>query len=101
MSAMGTGLWLIGLGSVVFIGAAVWASPTSVTGRTYLGELTDRRARLGFAGQVAGGAAVAVGSALVAVDEFPSWWVVAASAAAVLLVGWLASSWKVHEYRVS
>jgi hypothetical protein len=98
MDATSVGLWLIGVGSLGFVTASLLASPRAASGMTFSGPITQRRDRLGFSAQTSSGCAVACGSLLVAIGELPDWWVILSTVAIATAVGWLVSSWKVHEY---
>ena len=101
MTATRAGLWLIGIGSLVTVVAAVAGAPRAVVGGLrFAGPYTSTRERLAFAGEAAGLGHVAAGAAVVGIAELPAWWFAAMVAATVIASVWLVAAWKQWEFRI-
>ena len=93
------GLWLVGIGSLAFVLAAVIGSPRPTdAGLRFMGPLTLRSERITFAVQVSSASCVAAGSLIVAIEELPPWCFALGSFLAAYAIVHGVSSWKLHQY---
>jgi hypothetical protein len=94
MSLTSTGLWLVGCGSLLVVGAALVSRPEAVLGlRLKPREPKSLRNDVAYAIQTTGLILVAFGSVVVAASQHPAWWlilvtVLAALGAVDVLLAW-------------
>jgi hypothetical protein len=91
-----TGIWLIGIGSVLVFGGLVFGSDEAGIGIRF-GRFDRRVERLRFAVECVGAGFAAVGSVVVAVENPPPLWVLIALVPAYLLAHFL-TAWKLRQY---
>jgi hypothetical protein len=97
MNLTTTGVWLIGIGSLVIFVGLIAGSEKPYEGMTFRGPFNTRAQRLPFAVEGAGACLVAVGSVLLAIDNPPSIWLLLVVPVAYLVVHTL-TAWKLHQY---
>lgn len=94
MDATALGLWLIGVGAAASVAALLLEpAPLGRGGMRYSSPESAKPVRIRQAVQLVAGLLVAGGSITVAVAQTPPWWIVAATAAGVLIAVWLHCSW--------
>lgn len=90
------GLWLVAVGALLIVMAILVGGHQGGLGGRPVGRQGTRRDRMVYAVTAVGACLVAVGSVIVAVKAFPTWWVVVVTVASAGLAVWVFAAWRLR-----
>ena len=93
MTATSVGLWLIGVGSILVIAAALGSPPEATLGLRFKIRDTRLQQRVVFAVRTTGVTLVAGGSLAVAISQEISWWLILVTLIAAVVMVHVLMAW--------
>jgi hypothetical protein len=97
MNTTTTGVWLIGVGSLIIFAGLIFGSESASIGLTFAGAFNNRFERVRFAVECVGAGMAAFGSVLLAAENPPSAWLMLTLVPAYLVLHVL-TAWKLRQY---